>query len=1146
MDVGPFRLDEIVGVGGMGEVWKAHHHRHGTAVAIKVITSDRAAQQKYRQSFQREVQAVAGLNDPGVVAIYDYGEIEGDGASQPWYAMELAQTSLAQIVIENWATLQRILVEILDALAHAHARNVIHRDLKPENVLLTSDLKVKLTDFGMAHIVEFDTSTNRVFGPGGGTPDFMAPEQFRGEWRKFGPWTDLYALGCMGWELASGAPPFSGKNVVDIAMQHMGDMPGTLAPQFAVPDRYDVWLKRLLQKHPLDRYRRAADAQWALVHDVGESSDAAPAKHLRSRPNAPTGADTDEVTTETLDEDVAATQPMKAEEPPRKTRDTLEDPAQMTLQMTYGLTPPFPVSWRTEHSSPLVGGAGLGLFGIREIPFVGRQTERELVWRRLREVDGGGHNEVILTYGDAGVGRTRFAQWISRRAHELGAATVLNAVHGPIPNRSDGLAGAVMRFLGIEGVEQSRARDIVLDRLGPSFDASVLFDLLYRGGADDSHGTSTFAAPAQRYAAVERLLNQLSWERPIILVADDVQWGADTLLFIQHLLQARSRTLVLATVRNDSLPDRYWESQLLNELREDDGVYELQLHPLTRSEQRELIEQMLDLNEGLGDRVSERTQGFPLFAVQLVGDWVQRGVLEEGPAGFQLVDGADVDLPDDVYALWNRRIDELQSSLDSPHVRHTLEVAAVLGRGDDGEWPRVCAQLDLPIPDALVDQLVARRFASRDPNGWSFQHGMMREALERSALESDRAHAIYAACADTADPHDPYRLAEFQVRAGRLDDAIASLLEALRIGIHTVAVDQSLQLVDVITELLNDVDAEENDLRRGMVGQARVTVLRLRGSIQQAGDAARQLAEDATRFGWTRLRGEANVHLGILGEQTGEPTRTVLEFFDEALATFDELDDDGGRARAYRALAQYHLANGKADVASNLNTKALTLLESLDDEEGVVECLAALGASRFQEGTLEAARSRFEQAHARADQLGLRHFAAEAILGLGQIAWRQGAVAQAERDFRDALELWTSIGSHSAAVASVYVGLMHLDRLEFTAARRAFESALEPARSGAAPRVTGVVEAGMMATTANDDEAERYDEHFSALQSQPRPAGMEAANAVFLAGQVWARRGDRHRARRAYTFARNRFLALGAQKRADDVARAIGRLSHNN
>ena len=169
--VGPFELAEIIGVGGMGQVWRARHRHSGDEVAVKVITSDRAKEQKYRQSFLLEVQAVAGLSHRGVVAIYDFGELsQRGGPGQPWYAMELAATSLADIQVASWEDTEFILVDVLDALAHAHARGVIHRDLKPENVLLVTGGHVKLTDFGMAHVPEFVTNTASVFGPGGGDP----------------------------------------------------------------------------------------------------------------------------------------------------------------------------------------------------------------------------------------------------------------------------------------------------------------------------------------------------------------------------------------------------------------------------------------------------------------------------------------------------------------------------------------------------------------------------------------------------------------------------------------------------------------------------------------------------------------------------------------------------------------------------------------------------------------------------------------------------------------------------------------------------------------------------------------------------------------------------------------------------------------
>lgn len=1125
--IGPFVLAEIVGIGGMGEVWRAHHHRSGTAVAVKVITSDRAAEPRYRQSFMREVQAVAGLNHPGVVAIYEFGEIVDGRTSVPWYAMEIAETSLAEVQIGDWRTLQRVLVEMLDALAHAHARGIIHRDLKPENVLIADDYSVKLTDFGMAHVTEEAHDTANIFGPGGGTPDFMAPEQFRGQWRKFGPWTDLYAIGCVAWELATGMPPFVADSSIEMAMAHMNNEPPELAPLYDVPPRLGVWLKRLIQKHPLDRYRRAADALWALVHDVGADYDDQRETRPRGRPGVPKGIDE----ADTRDHG--------------RKRDTLDDVVS-TMQVSYGLTPPFPSTWRTDHKPIRLGGAGLGLFGIREIPFVGREGAREYLWDRLREVDETSQNELILVYGDPGIGRTRFGTWVSRRADELGAATVVRAAHGPIPSRTDGLAGAVMRFLGIEGVDAARASDIVGDRLGPTFDPTLLFELLYPRKSDDTFGTSNYASPSQRYAAIERLLKQLSWERSVIFFVDDVQWGADTLLFVQHLMTRKTRTLIVANVRNDELLKRYWESQLLSEVELSPNASTIHLQPLRAEEQLELMDAMLDLETELAQRVVERTQGIPLFATQLVGDWVQRGMLEEGDDGFRLQKGARIELPDDVYDLWNDRIDELSATLESADVRAVLEAAALLGKGDSEELHEVCEQLGLVIPPDFEHHLVARRLATPEVSGWSFQHGMLRETLERSAVESGRADRIYRAAGDIADATtDPYRVAEFYVRAGELEHAITNLLAAIDVGMLTMGIDQSLQVVEMIDELLDEVGAAPGDPRRGRAFAASVEILRLSGDVPRAMARATELVELAEEYGWGREAGYGHVHLGVLSEITSAERSVILHHFDDALALFDEEDDDAGRAHAYRALARYHLGVGNPAVASNLILKAHDIVERLEDTDGIIECLVALGKARLAEDDMGAARDSFERAARAAEKYQLRLLLAEALDGLGQVAQEEGDLDSARANYSRAQALWLATGSQNAHIAGVHLALLLLEQEDYEPAQLALLETHQLVVAGTLPQVGQIVDAGLMVCAAVAGDEEMFDtlnRELRALLRQTPAPDMKVPEVTFLAGRKWAEAGDRARARKAYDVARNVFLAIGEQQSADEVAFAIGRL----
>ena len=151
MRLGPFRLLEPLGRGGMGEVYEGLHERQGVPVAVKVIAEDRANDEKFRRAFADEIRAVARLDHPGIVAVYDHGIIPDDVADgsegrlvarTPYFVMELVRGKSLRGVdqVESYGELRVTLLQLLDALAHAHARGVIHRDIKPGNVLFDLSL----------------------------------------------------------------------------------------------------------------------------------------------------------------------------------------------------------------------------------------------------------------------------------------------------------------------------------------------------------------------------------------------------------------------------------------------------------------------------------------------------------------------------------------------------------------------------------------------------------------------------------------------------------------------------------------------------------------------------------------------------------------------------------------------------------------------------------------------------------------------------------------------------------------------------------------------------------------------------------------------------------------------------------------------
>ena len=212
--VGDFSLLHPLGSGGMALVWHAERSTDGLPVAVKVM---RPGGTEHPVLFRSEVATIAALDHPHIVRVLDHGlserPVEVDGvrieAGAPWLAMELAATNLAAAGDRlSGAAIVQLLDELLSALAHAHARGAIHRDIKPSNVLLRSrDEHCLLADFGISWLDRAEDQ-GQEFTIRLATPRFAAPEQLRGLWRDQGPWTDLYAVGCLAWSLATGQPPF--------------------------------------------------------------------------------------------------------------------------------------------------------------------------------------------------------------------------------------------------------------------------------------------------------------------------------------------------------------------------------------------------------------------------------------------------------------------------------------------------------------------------------------------------------------------------------------------------------------------------------------------------------------------------------------------------------------------------------------------------------------------------------------------------------------------------------------------------------------------------------------------------------------------------------------------------------------------------
>ena len=262
---GRYQLDQIIGRGGMAEVWRARDLRLARDVAVKRLRIDLASDPTFQARFRREAQSAAGLNHPNIVAVYDTGEERDTNSdvSVPYIVMELVEGVTLREVLRDGRKIvpERALdftAGVLDGLAYSHRMGIIHRDIKPANVMLTPNGTVKVMDFGIARAVADTSATMTQTAAVIGTAQYLSPEQARGE--KVDNRSDIYSVGCLLYELLTSQPLFKGESPVSVAYQHVREIPvppSQIDPEITAP--MDAIVLKSLAKDPRDRYQDAGE-----------------------------------------------------------------------------------------------------------------------------------------------------------------------------------------------------------------------------------------------------------------------------------------------------------------------------------------------------------------------------------------------------------------------------------------------------------------------------------------------------------------------------------------------------------------------------------------------------------------------------------------------------------------------------------------------------------------------------------------------------------------------------------------------------------------------------------------------------------------------------------------------------------------------
>ncbi len=265
-----FRVEDVIGSGGMAIVYRAFDLKTHQTVALKVLREEYEHDEEYKKRFQREAEVCGRLNHPNVVNLIGSGSVGGIS----YIAIDYVDgTTLKELIAREGRIPQeqavRYAIQILMALSHAHQRGIIHRDVKPQNVLVSRNGQLKISDFGIAGMV--DSKTLSEDGSVMGSVHYFSPEQARGE-----PVTsssDLYSVGVILYEMLAGHVPFEGETTVSVAMMHIIQDPKPIEEEADVSPAVAMIVKKALEKNPADRYQNAddmiRDLRRALRHPDG-------------------------------------------------------------------------------------------------------------------------------------------------------------------------------------------------------------------------------------------------------------------------------------------------------------------------------------------------------------------------------------------------------------------------------------------------------------------------------------------------------------------------------------------------------------------------------------------------------------------------------------------------------------------------------------------------------------------------------------------------------------------------------------------------------------------------------------------------------------------------------------------------------------
>ena len=944
-----------LGRGGMGVVYLCRDMVTGDRVALKRLRSPESGETKPEENwwFHQEARAVALLDHPAIVRARDFGQL-ADGS--PFFVMDVLPGRSVHEWMHTtrmpWPVVWSMVDQVLAALAHAHARGVIHGDLKPSNVML--DLaspgrgpRAYVLDLGLAWLREYrhDSRLDGARAPevavhsGAGTVGWVAPEQIRRQSALVGPATDMYALGCVMYRVLSGHEVFEG-NPQDVLRAHKrSPVPPPELPEDASPEAA-AFIVKLLEKKPWNRFELAADARraWTAIKPAHAA---------------------------TLEETVQST------------------PSARTAPAAYArsLAP--------------------GILSLRAPMLVARKEERSELWSAVEEIASGARRqELIALVGDAGVGKSRLAEWLCAEVHERGAMLPLRARYGRIPTPLDGITGAINAHFGLDNVDRPAVEQALITRweVEKNDDEALTW---VAATAEWLRPTPPGAAaplgptgkrfvldrPELRFGVIRRILERLCRARPVLMWLDDMHYaslGTFEMVARIHREAPELPILVLATARSESLATDLDAALRMEALRAEWNGRVLELNPLATDDTEALLWSALPLDDSAVKRAVEQSRGNPLFALQLLYAWAGGGYLTLDGERYKVPDGALHGRAITTAELWDERVRAIPTEL-----RLSAYAAAALGDDIRGNVLKMlCSSLGMDARDALVALTRAQILLSTGSDQFRWPHALLQEHLLDRLQERNDASAIYRLAANALARHPAvgsrrimkHRVANL-LKAGDDDTAAKLMFDFIRgswrRGRDTASALRDLRLLE---GHLHGANAAEGALWRA-------EALRYVGEIEEA----RSEAEDARRAfalgGDSRSEAATLRLLGQIASDLAQPAQGRALVV-QALARYGELDDSAGRAQAEVVLGEIDYLLGDHMRARAELTEAIAHSTVLGDGMGRAQGLILLTLVEEAGGASRKARDLVKLARAEFDSLGYRLGIAQCDVALGHAEHR--------------------------------------------------------------------------------------------------------------------------------------------------------------